>query len=281
MIERGYGRIVNISSVVGEIGNIGQANYAASKAGLFGLTMSMARECANKGITVNSVAPGFIRTEMVDGRPGGGAREGRRADPVRSARRGGRGRAGGRVPRRPGSSYITGDVVLDQRRARDVTLRRYGASDGRGDTRQRSGRAPTPTRGSARPPTRVAFGAALAGPREAARARPGDPRRRDDALRDRARRDRRRRRGAHGRRRRPRARCRRPSRDARFADPAWESNPAFYGLRQCYLLWARTMQELAAAARRTTSSAARRSSPSGSWSTRSRRRTSCSATRRR
>jgi NAD(P)-dependent dehydrogenase (short-subunit alcohol dehydrogenase family) len=69
MIERGYGRIVNISSVIGEIGNIGQANYAASKAGLFGLTMSMARECANKGITVNSVAPGFIRTEMVEAVP--------------------------------------------------------------------------------------------------------------------------------------------------------------------------------------------------------------------
>jgi NAD(P)-dependent dehydrogenase (short-subunit alcohol dehydrogenase family) len=69
MIERGYGRIVNISSVIGEIGNIGQANYAASKAGLFGLTMSMARECANKGITDNSVAPGFIRTEMVEAVP--------------------------------------------------------------------------------------------------------------------------------------------------------------------------------------------------------------------
>lgn len=65
MIERNYGRIVNISSVIGEIGNIGQANYAASKSGLFGLTMSLARECANKGITVNTVAPGFIRTDMV------------------------------------------------------------------------------------------------------------------------------------------------------------------------------------------------------------------------
>jgi NAD(P)-dependent dehydrogenase (short-subunit alcohol dehydrogenase family) len=70
MIERGYGRIVNISSVIGEIGNIGQANYSASKAGLFGLTMSLALECANKGITVNTVAPGFIRTRMVAAIPG-------------------------------------------------------------------------------------------------------------------------------------------------------------------------------------------------------------------
>jgi NAD(P)-dependent dehydrogenase (short-subunit alcohol dehydrogenase family) len=64
MIDRGYGRIINISSVIGERGNIGQANYAASKSGQFGLTMSLALECANKGITVNCVAPGFIETEM-------------------------------------------------------------------------------------------------------------------------------------------------------------------------------------------------------------------------
>ncbi|MEP7225077.1 MAG: SDR family oxidoreductase, partial [Actinomycetota bacterium] len=69
MTEQQYGRIVNISSVVGEIGSIGQANYSASKAGLFGLSMSLARECANKGITVNTVAPGFIRTEMVEAIP--------------------------------------------------------------------------------------------------------------------------------------------------------------------------------------------------------------------
>jgi len=65
MIERGSGRIVNISSVIGETGNIGQANYAASKAGLFGFTKSLAREMAQRGITVNCVAPGFIETEMV------------------------------------------------------------------------------------------------------------------------------------------------------------------------------------------------------------------------
>jgi acetoacetyl-CoA reductase len=65
MIDNGYGRIVNISSVIGETGNIGQANYAAAKSGLFGLTMTMALEGASKGITVNSVAPGFINTDMV------------------------------------------------------------------------------------------------------------------------------------------------------------------------------------------------------------------------
>jgi acetoacetyl-CoA reductase len=65
MLERGFGRIVNISSVVGQTGNVGQVNYAASKAGLFGMTQSLARETANKGITVNCVAPGYIETEMV------------------------------------------------------------------------------------------------------------------------------------------------------------------------------------------------------------------------
>ncbi len=65
MIERGFGRIVNISSVIGETGNVGQANYAASKAGLFGFTKSLALEMATKGVTVNCVAPGFIETEMV------------------------------------------------------------------------------------------------------------------------------------------------------------------------------------------------------------------------
>ena len=65
MLERGSGRIVNVSSVIGQTGNIGQANYAASKAALLGLTQSLALETARKGITVNCVAPGFIETEMV------------------------------------------------------------------------------------------------------------------------------------------------------------------------------------------------------------------------
>jgi NAD(P)-dependent dehydrogenase (short-subunit alcohol dehydrogenase family) len=67
MIERGSGRIVNISSVIGETGNVGQANYAASKAGLF--TKSLALEMSRRGITVNVVAPGFIATEMVGSMP--------------------------------------------------------------------------------------------------------------------------------------------------------------------------------------------------------------------
>ncbi len=77
MLERGTGRIVNISSVIGQQGNIGQANYAASKSGLFGLTMTLARETAlansrderhgpgSPGLTVNAVAPGFIATDML------------------------------------------------------------------------------------------------------------------------------------------------------------------------------------------------------------------------
>jgi len=64
MTKARYGRVVNISSVVGEMGNPGQVNYCASKAGLFGLTKSAARELAKRNITVNAVAPGFIETDM-------------------------------------------------------------------------------------------------------------------------------------------------------------------------------------------------------------------------
>jgi 3-oxoacyl-[acyl-carrier protein] reductase len=69
MIKQSYGRIVNITSVIGQIGNFGQANYAASKAGVTAMTKSLAKELASKGITVNAVAPGFIETEMVESIP--------------------------------------------------------------------------------------------------------------------------------------------------------------------------------------------------------------------
>jgi NAD(P)-dependent dehydrogenase (short-subunit alcohol dehydrogenase family) len=81
MVERGTGRIINVSSVIGEMGNIGQANYAASKSGLFGLTKTLAREAAflleragkltsdSIGVTVNTVTPGYTATEMVEAVP--------------------------------------------------------------------------------------------------------------------------------------------------------------------------------------------------------------------
>ena len=69
MADRGWGRVINVSSIVGEVGNFGQANYAASKAGVIGLTKTLAREYARKGVTVNAVAPGFIKTRMLQDVP--------------------------------------------------------------------------------------------------------------------------------------------------------------------------------------------------------------------
>jgi acetoacetyl-CoA reductase len=70
MLDRGYGRVINISSVIGSSGGFGQANYASAKSGLFGLTMSLALETAAKGITVNAVTPGYITTDMTAAVPG-------------------------------------------------------------------------------------------------------------------------------------------------------------------------------------------------------------------
>ncbi|ACZ37814.1 3-oxoacyl-[acyl-carrier-protein] reductase [Sphaerobacter thermophilus] len=69
MMRQRYGRIVNLTSVVGLVGNVGQVNYAASKAGIVGLTKSLAREVGSRGITVNAVAPGFIETRLTDAIP--------------------------------------------------------------------------------------------------------------------------------------------------------------------------------------------------------------------
>lgn len=66
MLKANWGRIINISSVVGIMGNVGQANYVSAKAGLLGLTKALAREYAGKGVTVNAIAPGFIASDMTD-----------------------------------------------------------------------------------------------------------------------------------------------------------------------------------------------------------------------
>ena len=141
MLERGTGRIINVSSVIGETGNIGQVNYAASKSGLFGLTKSLAKEAvfqlsrADKpvgdgiGLTVNAVTPGYIATDMLASMPEKAAGPGTRADPAGPARQAGGDRPGGRLPggrpvrlhhradlgrqRRPG--HVTGDRRFDWR----------------------------------------------------------------------------------------------------------------------------------------------------------------------
>ena len=94
MLKARGGRIINMSSVSGQMGNAGQANYSASKAGLIGLTKATAREVASRGITVNAIAPGFVITELTDGQ---GCDQGRdAAGPLRLR---GRDRRGRRLPR--------------------------------------------------------------------------------------------------------------------------------------------------------------------------------------
>jgi acetoacetyl-CoA reductase len=69
MVEQGWGRIINISSVIGSRGGFGQTNYAAAKAGMHGFTKSLALEVAKKGVTVNTISPGYIATKMVEAVP--------------------------------------------------------------------------------------------------------------------------------------------------------------------------------------------------------------------
>jgi 3-oxoacyl-[acyl-carrier protein] reductase len=111
MVLHGWGRVINISSVVGRIGNIGQTNYAASKAGLIGLTKSLAREYARKGVTVNAIAPGFVKTRMLEGVPDKAMESvldktpvGRLGDPTEIA-------AGVVYLASPSSGFITGHVL--------------------------------------------------------------------------------------------------------------------------------------------------------------------------
>lgn len=111
-LKQRYGRIINIASVIGLIGNAGQANYTASKAGLIGLTKAMAREFASRGVTVNAVAPGFIETDMT-----AGLNEQVRADILRQIPLGVFGQAediagAALYLAGPGGRYITGQVLV-------------------------------------------------------------------------------------------------------------------------------------------------------------------------
>jgi NAD(P)-dependent dehydrogenase (short-subunit alcohol dehydrogenase family) len=111
MVTRGWGRVINISSIVGRIGNIGQANYAAAKAGMIGLTKTLAREYAKKGVTVNAIAPGFVKTRMLDGVPDKAMESvlnmtpiGRLGDPMEIA-------AGVLYLASPSAGFVTGHVL--------------------------------------------------------------------------------------------------------------------------------------------------------------------------
>ena len=110
MMRQRWGRIVNISSVVGHTGNVGQSNYSAAKAGLFGLTRALAREVATRGITVNAVAPGFI-DDGLTAHLGEDLRSWFLERVRWSLRDSGRGGRPVRLPLREDAGYITGQVL--------------------------------------------------------------------------------------------------------------------------------------------------------------------------
>lgn len=111
LMRSGWGRIVNVSSVSGLMGNPGQANYAAAKAGLIGLTKTLARELARRGVTVNAVAPGFIDTDMVRAMPPGALEAALRHVPLGRAGSAEEVAAAVAFLCSPDASYMTGCVL--------------------------------------------------------------------------------------------------------------------------------------------------------------------------
>src|SRR5579863_5024073 len=111
LLEQGWGRIINISSVVGQTGNFGQANYAASKGGLAAFTMTLARELARKNITANVVAPGFIETDMTRGLPQAVTEQVKAMTPVRRLGKPHEVAAAVAFLASPAVAYITGEVL--------------------------------------------------------------------------------------------------------------------------------------------------------------------------
>ena len=117
MTERGWGRIVNVSSVNGQKGAFGQTNYSAAKAGMHGFTKALARELATKGVTVNTISPGYIGTKMVDRHPQGDpGYEDSSRDSGPETGNAGRGRGADYLPVLQRSRLHHGSQHLDQRR---------------------------------------------------------------------------------------------------------------------------------------------------------------------
>jgi 3-oxoacyl-(acyl-carrier-protein) reductase len=111
LLEQGWGRIINISSIVGQTGNFGQANYAASKGGLVAFTMTLARELARKNITANVVAPGFIETDMTKNLPQAVTEQVKAMTPVGRLGKAEEVAAAVVFLATPAASYITGQVL--------------------------------------------------------------------------------------------------------------------------------------------------------------------------